>query len=182
MSSQLGFVIVMADDTGNENIIHYSSVESKRVTRSVLAAELFDAVLAYGVASTARITFNTIFNHVIPLILYTDSKLLFHSIVGINSTTEKRLLIDLYMLRESYEMHEHTEVVWIPSSQNPANALTKEKRSQALHTLMKTNKVSVDPKVWVERSSVKEICMTQNPQKTPQLQIISLKPLLLNLN
>lgn len=79
----------MADDIGSANFIHYASVKSKRVTKSVLAAELFAAVNALDTASTARASMNDILNGIISLILYTDSKSLVDSIIGINFTTEK---------------------------------------------------------------------------------------------
>lgn len=151
LSSQLGYIIAIADNHGNANIIHYQSIKSKRVTKSVLASELFAAVHAFDVASTLRVTLNNIFDRSIPLVLYTDSKSLFDSIVGMNSTTEKRLLIDLSLLRERYELRELTEVVWIPSEENPADALTKENASPALMSLLQKNKISVNAKVWVDR-------------------------------
>ena len=39
--SQIGFVIALADLTNKANIIHWSSIKCKRVTRSVLALELY---------------------------------------------------------------------------------------------------------------------------------------------
>lgn len=159
MSSQLGFVIALADKFNRANILHYSSVKSKRVTRSVLASELFAAVLAFDHASTIRLALNKIFGRLIPHILYTDSKSLYDSLVGINSTTEKRLLIDLCMLRQAYELRELTEVIWIPSSQNPSDAMTKSNASGALERLIRTNRLEVDAKSWVERPD-KTLSMT----------------------
>jgi len=46
LSSQIGFVIVLTDQNRTANIIHWSSIKYKRVTRSVLASELY--ALAYG--------------------------------------------------------------------------------------------------------------------------------------
>src|SRR6266496_1496522 len=46
LSSQIGFVIVLTDQNRTVNIIHWSLIKCKRVTRSVLASELY--ALAYG--------------------------------------------------------------------------------------------------------------------------------------
>lgn len=46
----------------------------------------------------------------LPLRLYTDSLSLFANLTTLNSTSEKRLLIDLSMLRESYERREIPDV------------------------------------------------------------------------
>ena len=43
---QIGFVIALADLTNKANIIHWSSIKCKRVTRSVLALELY--AIAHG--------------------------------------------------------------------------------------------------------------------------------------
>lgn len=153
LTSQLGYIIALTDSSRNANIIHYTSVKSKRVTRSVLAAELFAAVNAFDCASTLRVTLNDIFGLVVPLVIYTDSKSLFDSITGLNSTTEKRLLIDLFILRQNYELRELSDIVWIPSSLNPADAMTKQKASPALLNLMQSNKIEVEAKTWVERPS-----------------------------
>lgn len=154
LSSQLGFVICLADKFNKANVLHYTSVKSKRVTRSVLAAELFAAVAAFDYSSTLRGTINEVFGRIIPLVLFTDSKSLYDCLVGINSTTEKRLLIDLCMLRQSYELREITEVVWIPSHQNPADGMTKDNACCALEKLICSNELDLQPKAWVERPAV----------------------------
>ena len=46
LSSQIGFVIVFTDRNQSVNVLHWSSIKCKRVTRSVLASELY--ALAYG--------------------------------------------------------------------------------------------------------------------------------------
>lgn len=111
MSSQLVFVIVVTSYTRNANIIRYFSLKSRRVTKGVIAVERFAASFFHDVVSTAQATFEEIFNRVIALILYTNSKLLYDSVVGFNFTAKTRLLTDLSMLRESYEMRELTKVV-----------------------------------------------------------------------
>lgn len=40
-SSQIGYVLVLADSSNQANLIHWSSTKCKRVTRSVLASELY---------------------------------------------------------------------------------------------------------------------------------------------
>lgn len=151
-SSQLGFIITLIDTHDHANIIHYGSIKSKRVTRSVLAAELFAMVHGFDVSSTIRLALNDMLDRVIPLRVYTDSRSLYDCLTRINQTAEKRLLIDLRMLRQSYERREITEVLWIPTAQNPADAFTKAKTSPALKQLMMENRILLTPNAWVERS------------------------------
>jgi hypothetical protein len=46
LSLQIGYIIVLIDGNNDANIIHWSSIKCKRVTRSVLASELYG--LAHG--------------------------------------------------------------------------------------------------------------------------------------
>jgi hypothetical protein len=46
LSSQIGFMIVLTDRNQSVNILYWSSIKYKRVTRSVLASELY--ALAHG--------------------------------------------------------------------------------------------------------------------------------------
>lgn len=151
MTSQLGFIITLMDNNQTANILHYGSIKAKRVARSVLAAELFAMVHGFDISSTLRLTLNELYGKIVPLKIFTDSKSLYDSMVRINSTTEKRLLIDLIMLRQSYERREITDVYWIPTGQNPADGLTKGKRCSALEKLMDENKLDLTPNAWVER-------------------------------
>jgi hypothetical protein len=112
LSSQIGYVIVLADTLGN-------------------------AILP----SRAPIS----------LVLCTDSKSLFDCIVKLGTTQEKRLMIDVMCLRQSYERREITECRWIEGTLNPADAMTKKAPCAALKRLIDENKVSTDSKEWVER-------------------------------
>lgn len=156
LSSQLGFVVALVDADGNANIIHYSTVKSRRVTRSVLAAELYALAAGFDSAASFRPALNDIVGKEVPLVAYTDSKSLYDALTSINATTEKRLLIDLQVIRQAYEYREITEVAWIPTDQNPADGLTKEKANRALEKLMTENKVELTPNAWVERDVHKE--------------------------
>jgi len=60
-----------------------------------------------------------------PTIIYTDSYLLYECLVKLGTIKEKRLMIDIITLRQSYERRELTEVRWINRQDNPADAMTK---------------------------------------------------------
>ena len=84
--------------------------------------------------------------------IYTDSKCLFDALTNLNTTSEKRLMIDLSMLRESYERREITSVMWVPGCQNPADAMTKRDACAGLEKLIAMNKIEVTPSAWIERN------------------------------
>lgn len=150
-SSQLGFVACLMDKHNRANIINYSSIKSKRVTRSVLAAELYAIVHGFDYGYVLRHTIGKIIGTDVKLKLYTDSKCLFDSLISLNTTSEKRLMIDLSGLRQCYERREITEVLWIPGEQNPADVMTKDVNCLALNTLMEHNRLDINPKAWIER-------------------------------
>lgn len=87
--SQLGYLTITADARGNGNLRHYRSEKSKRLTRKVLAAKRFAAVLAFDFVSTLRKNLNDLFSRVVPLVLRKNSKSMFDSAFELNSTTEK---------------------------------------------------------------------------------------------
>lgn len=71
-TSQLGFIVTLMDAHGNTNIIHYGSIESKKITRSVLAAELYAMMLGFDVSYVMSSTISDITGKHMLLHLYTD--------------------------------------------------------------------------------------------------------------
>jgi hypothetical protein len=150
LSSQIGFVIVLSD--GNKaNILHWSSIKCKRVTRSVLASELYAMAHGFDAGAAMKSTIEAMLQIQLPLILCTDSKSLYDCLVKLGTTQEKRLMVDLMCLRQSYERREIAEVRWIDGNNNPADAMTKSKPCSALKELIDTNTINIEATEWVER-------------------------------
>jgi hypothetical protein len=141
--SQIGYVICLADAT-HANILHWSSIKCKRVTRSVLAAELFAMVHGFDVESVLKSILIKMLVIDIFLILVTDSKSLYDCLVRLGIIVEKRLMVDVMALRQFYERREITEVIWIHETNNPADFMIKAKPSSALKTVIDTNKINLD--------------------------------------
>lgn len=139
LSPQLGYGILLTDGARKPNISNYSSINSRRVTRSVLSSKLYAAVHAFDSASTLKMTITEVCGKLVPLTLNTDSNSLYDGLVEINATTEKRLLINLRMFFESYEFRKLAIVIWIPSSQNPADNMTRDSLTPALQKLLDEN-------------------------------------------
>jgi len=68
---------------------------------------------------------------------------LYECLVKLGTTAEKRLMIDIMALRQSYERREIAEIRWINGEDNPADALTKAKPNGALARFIDTNKLTI---------------------------------------
>jgi hypothetical protein len=151
LSSQIGYVLVLADSSGKGNVLHWSSVKCKRVTRSVLASELYAMAHGFDISTAIKSTIDRILGKTVPIVLCTDSKSLYDCLVKLGTTAEKRLMIDIMCLRQAYERREIAEVKWIKGNTNPADSMTKGKASGALKQLLDTNTVQLEVVEWVER-------------------------------
>ena len=165
LTSQLGYLLVIGTETklssgGSTtvfgNIAHWSSHKCRRVTRSILAAELYGLVHGFDMGYSVKTTLRQILEKTrpnLPLIVMTDSKSLFDCITTLNTTEEKRLMIDIMGLRESYERREIDEIRWIDGTCNPADALTKHAPCHALADLVSTNTLRLTAKKWITRGT-----------------------------
>ncbi|KAJ6039209.1 hypothetical protein N7460_007241 [Penicillium canescens] len=119
-SSQIGYEIIFANESAeNEefeitgNLIHWSSTKSKRVTRSVLASEIYGMVggvdMAIVIGTTIKMIMDQLGFGKIPTIVCTDSYSLYECLVKLGTTKEKRLMIDIMALRQPYERREIIE-------------------------------------------------------------------------
>ncbi|EED20801.1 hypothetical protein TSTA_039950 [Talaromyces stipitatus ATCC 10500] len=154
-SSQIGFIIVLADGANNANIVHWSSIKCKRVTRSVLTSELYAMVHGFDSAASIKSTTTQLLHLTkpLPLVICTDSKSLYECLVKLGTTQEKRLMIDLMCLRQSYEHQEIAEIKWIDGESNLADIMIKSNPCRALQALINTNKLNINVDGWVERST-----------------------------
>ena len=98
LSSQIGYVIVMADSNNQANIVHWSLVKCKRITRSVLASELYVMTHRFDIGTAIKSTVDRILEINLPLVLCTDSKSLYNCLVKLGTTQEKRLMINVLCL------------------------------------------------------------------------------------
>ena len=55
-SSQIGYILVLVDITNKANIVHWSSIKCKRITRSVLASELYAMAYRFNIGAAIKLT------------------------------------------------------------------------------------------------------------------------------
>jgi Reverse transcriptase (RNA-dependent DNA polymerase) len=163
LTSQIGFVIVLGNEapegpnevTITGNLIHWTSTKCKRVTRSVLASEIYGMVGGFDLGFCIKATINEVCDRLgispLPLVICTDSLSVYQCLVQLGSTTEKRLMIDIMSLREAYENREIDEIRWIHGEDNPADSMTKKSANGALERLVTFNKTTIRLQGWVRR-------------------------------
>lgn len=156
LSTQLGHIVLLCDASGRCNVIHYSSHKSRRVVRSVLGGEVYAFADEMDVGLTLKHDLEGIVGRPTGLRMFTDSKTFFDVITKNTTTTEKRLMIEIKAVRESYERMELSDVPWIRSENNPADALSKVKENAVLNHIVDKQVVDHEVEQWVIRSSASD--------------------------
>jgi hypothetical protein len=137
------------------NLIYWSSTKSKRVTRSVLASEIYAIVASVDIAIILSQTLGAIMKQLhlppLPTVVYTDSYSLYDCLVKLRTTKEKRLIIDIIVLRQLYKRYELAEVRWIKGDNNPADSITKTNPNKVLEKVLNLNELIVCIEGWVVR-------------------------------
>jgi hypothetical protein len=129
--------------------------------RLVLASELYAFAYGFDHATVIKSTVQKICQvTAIPLIVCTDSKSLYQCMVKLSTTQEKRLMVDVMAMRQSYERRIITKIRLIKGDSNPADAMTKAKANTSLTRLIDTNKIDTEAEQWVERDTDKAINKT----------------------
>ena len=107
--------------------------------------------MAIAIGTTLKMITDRLGLPVIPIVVCTDSYSLYECLVKLGTTKEKRLMIDIMALRQSYERRELFEIRWINGQDNPADAMTKANPNKALETFVDTNTLRVRVEGWVKR-------------------------------
>ena len=103
LSSQIGYVLVLANSSGRANTIHWFSTKYKRVTRNILASELYGMAHGFNMGGLVKSIINKALEIKVLLVVYTDSKSLYECLVKLGIIREKRLIINVMCLRQAYE-------------------------------------------------------------------------------
>jgi hypothetical protein len=98
LSSQIRYILVLADINGTTNILYWSSIKYKRVTQSVLASELYTIVYRFNIGASIKATVKKILEIDLLLVLCTDSRSLYDYLIKLGTIIEKRLMIDMICL------------------------------------------------------------------------------------
>eukprot|EP00171_Calliarthron_tuberculosum_P004994 IDg4994t1 len=149
--SQLGIVVLLRDASGCCNLVYASSVKARRRARSVLGAEMFALLDGFDCGYVVRELLERMLGRKADLHILTDSRSAYHISTSLITTKEKRLMLDVHLLREAYERREITKITWISSNCNVADCLTKLKHNNSILQMLKSNRIAISCEGWVDR-------------------------------
>lgn len=85
--SQLGYVILLADEKVTSNITHYASNRCKRVKMSLLAAKVHALLLEFDASIFIQDILREILGRQLEMDAYVDSRTFFHVVARDGATT-----------------------------------------------------------------------------------------------
>ena len=129
--SQGGYVIFLVGDNNKYMPISWQSKRISRIVKSTLAAETLAMVdLAEACVYYRKLILDLL--HIgdkkdnIPIVCKTDNSSLFDSVHSTTQILDKRLRIEMAILREMLNKKELEEIVWVPKDNQIADSLTKK--------------------------------------------------------
>jgi hypothetical protein len=81
LSSQIGYIIILANTIKKANIVYWSLVKYKKVTRSVLASKLYGTAYGFNIGIVIKSIVDKILQINLLFILCTNSKSLYNYLV-----------------------------------------------------------------------------------------------------
>lgn len=127
----------MVDGTGRICILHIKSRKYYRVVKSSMATEPFAFAGAFVASFTMRRQVKLMLGRSISLLLLAESKCLLNVLTSNMTTTEGRLMLDIFAARQGYNRREIDNVTMIRSEINVAGDLTKMNGNGALSVALK---------------------------------------------
>lgn len=150
--SQLGHIMLLRDKRNNAAIIDCSSNKRSCITRSALAAEAHAFSTSFDSARALQPNLLPALNRKAPAQMLTSLKLLFDTITRLTGMAEKRVLIDIFTLRQSCKKSEMSNIAHVLSAANLADPLTKRARSDLLISFLHTGKFTPAVNQWMMRT------------------------------
>jgi hypothetical protein len=164
LSLQMGYVIVLGNERATEesfeftgNIIHWFFIKCKRITKSVLASEVYAMAEGVNMAVAIGTTINRIIAKLgapsVPIVVCTNFLFFYECLMKLGTIKEKRFIINIIAIRQAYERQKMRDIRWINNRNNPADAITKGTPNHALKELINTNRLILRLQGWIKRDN-----------------------------
>ena len=126
--SQGGFISLLVDKNGFYCPVAWQSRKIRRVVKSTIAAECLAAVEAAEITLYIATVLIEILQSSTPIetCVLCDNRNLVNSVHSSTNLEDKRLLIDVSIIRDMLERKELTQFMWVPTEHQLANSLTKQ--------------------------------------------------------
>lgn len=127
-SSAEGFVIFLVGENENSCPLYWETKKIRRVVKSTLAAETLAATEAVDMAYYLGNMLSQIIHgedRPLPVELYVDNRSLYDNVYSVKTVSEKRLRIDIAILKEMVQNGE-VNIFWVNSKSQLADVLTKK--------------------------------------------------------
>jgi hypothetical protein len=144
--SQGGYLSLLIDKNGLYVPITWQSRKVRRVVKSTIAAECLAAVEAAEMTLFLAAFIKDLFQatDIVKTHVYCDNKNLVNSVYSSTNVEDKRLLIDISVLRDLVQRKELTEFSWVDTKLQLADVLTKKGASDKLLLSVFNNKLHFD--------------------------------------
>lgn len=136
-------MIKLVNNDNKANIIYWLLIKYKRITWSILAFELYTMIYGLDVRAILKSTIKCILGQFVLIIFCTNLKLLYDCLVKLDTTQEKRLIVDIMYFQQSQERQEIMEISWINGDSNLANTMIKAKLCHAFQELINRNMINL---------------------------------------
>ena len=126
--SQGSYVLLLVDGNGVYCPIGWQSRKIRRVVKSTIAAECLAAVEAAEMTIYMANVLKDILqlSDCVKTYVFCDNKNLVNAAHSSTNIEDKRLIIDISVLRDLLQRQELTDFVWVSTERQLANALTKQ--------------------------------------------------------
>ena len=131
--SQGGFIIFLKDVNGNRCPLHWQSRKVRRVVKSTLSAEALALLDGAETAVYLGKMLQELTRNICKVHCMVDNKSLYDTIYSSKSVEDKRLRIDIAVLRDMLSRGEIASVSWVSTKLQLADSLTK--RGACTHRL-----------------------------------------------
>lgn len=149
--------MVIVEDDERANIVHYGSKKCRRITRSVMAAELPAMVTGLDQALVVKALVEELVGKALPSNVYMYSRTTLSCVAGNAPALEKSTQINVATVRESYAREEMRFVGWTPGAETLADGLPKTtllKSDHLFRQLLFSSFLKTRPKGWEHKESL----------------------------